>query len=100
MKSKRLFEEVEDVKGLAQLLSHSSVVSDLEEGWELAHALSDLEESFIACLEVHLPRLKTNLHDPEVKDLLLDMGEDLRHILYQIENTRFYGYLLPPRAKV
>jgi hypothetical protein len=60
----------------------------------LAHAFSDLEVSFRKFLDEQLPRLVTAKVSPgEVKDLLLDIGEELRHILYHIRDPKFYKYI-------
>jgi hypothetical protein len=103
---KPLFQDIKDLKALAEFLSESPVVvtsnedDPRKEAWELAHTLSDLEESFRKCLDFYFPRLKDQSCSPsEVKDLLLDIGEELRHILYHIENARFYDYLLAPKAE-
>ena len=94
MKSKRLFEDVEDVQRLAELLATCPAVKGLEDAWELAHTFSDLEESFSKCLDEYFARFQQkDLDASEVKDLLLDIGEELRHILYHIETPAFYAYL-------
>jgi hypothetical protein len=102
---KRRLEEAAAVASLAKRLARSPQVAafderDNPESWGLAHALSDLEDC-PKVVEAYIPRLtEQELQPSELEELLLDIGEELRHILSHIENSRFYGYLLPPRVKV
>jgi hypothetical protein len=60
----------------------------------LAHAFIDLEGSFQKFLEEQLPKLfDADLTNEALHDLLLDMGEEFRHILYHLKDPRFYRYL-------
>ena len=64
------------------------------EGGVLAHAFSDQENSFRKFLFELLARLLTDkLSESEANDVLLDIGEELRHIQYHIRDPRFYAYL-------
>lgn len=69
-------------------------VPDEPQGSTIAHALSDLEDSFAVVLTELLPKLldETKSAD-ELNELLLDVGEELRHILYHIKDTKYFGYL-------
>lgn len=59
----------------------------------LANALLDMEGSFKEMNE-KIPKLYLNdLTKDEVEDLILDIGEELRHILYHINDTRFFEYI-------
>jgi len=41
-----------------------------------------------------LPKLlNEDLSPEELNEVLLDIGEELRHILYHIKDPRFFGYL-------
>ena len=99
MKRRRLLANATDWAALAQLLSRCRDVArfdkgDESEAWTLAHAFSDLEESFSRVLEDQLPRLSAGeLGEAETYALLLDIGEELRHIIYHIKDPKFYGYL-------
>ena len=99
MRTRRLLENIDDVKSLANLLAKCPEVQALDcgeekEAWTLAHSFSDIEESLLALLERQLPRLVDQQLEPsEVYDLLLEIGEELRHILYHIKNPKFYKYL-------
>lgn len=94
-----LNENVENVKKLADLLADFSEINkydDLEnkEGWTLAISFADLEGSFHRFSNDLLPKLLAkNLNSKEAIDVLLDIGEEFRHILYHIHSSRFYDYL-------
>src|SRR5262245_12970370 len=99
MRKERLFKSVDDVKNLAERLEICAEVRAFDteaekESWVLAHTLDDLEESFITLLRDHFPRLiNGNLDSSQLYDVLHDVGEELRHVLYHITHTRFYHYL-------
>jgi len=86
-------------KALADRLSKCPEVAKHDEGagkeaGTLAHAFGDLEESFRAFLDEELPRLMSDQASPaELFDVLLDIGEEFRHILYHIHDPKFYRYL-------
>jgi hypothetical protein len=86
-------------KDLADRLSGLRSVSQFDvpdepHGSTIANALSDLEDSFSVVLKELLPQLLDETKSAEELDeLLLDVGEELRHILYHIKDTRYFGYL-------
>ncbi len=97
----------EDVARLAGRLSRCSEVTRYDAGehreaWALAGSFADLEGSFRALLDEQLPRLaEGNLPPSETYDLLLDIGEEFRHILYHIlEQQKFYKYLVPEGTEI
>jgi hypothetical protein len=60
----------------------------------LAHALTDLEKSFREILDRLLPKLlDESLNPDQLDDVLLDIGEELRHVLYHIRDPKYFGYL-------
>jgi len=68
------------------------------QGHTIAHALRGWEDSFAAVLDNLLPRLVAeNASLEELADTLHDIGDELRHILYHIHDTRYFGYLLDSR---
>jgi hypothetical protein len=104
--SRRLLESVVEVKRLAELLSQCKSVTqfdtdDEKEAWTLAHCFADLETSFRAILDQHLPALlsDSSRSQQETEDLLHEMGEELRHILYHLKDPRYYRYLLDDPGK-
>jgi hypothetical protein len=96
---RRVLEDSGKVKKLADQLGKCPQVQALDEGeekeaWTLAHSFSDIEESFLTILDGQLSRLlESELEASEVYDLLLDIGEEFRHILYHINDPKFYRYL-------
>ena len=59
----------------------------------LAYTFSELEESFSLFVDDLLPRLVNADSEDEASNLLHDIGEEFRHILYHINDTRYYNYL-------
>ena len=88
-----------DLKALAERLETCEQVRRYDtaaekQAWTLAHNLIDLEGSFRAFLDNHLPKLKVeNLSSEQINDLLLEIGEEFRHILYHIKDPAFFSYL-------
>lgn len=100
MSRRRLLESASEVKRLAEILSRCKAVTQFDtdeekEAWTLAHCFADLEASFQVILDQHLPELLSlSRTDQETEDLLHDIGEELRHILYHLKDPRYYRYLL------
>lgn len=91
-----LLAEVEARTRLARKLAEVASVSKFggEEAGTLAHAFGDLEESFLRFLDDLLPRLvETDLTPDEIESVLLEIGEELRHVLYHVADPQFYAYL-------
>lgn len=87
------------VKRLVERLSQCPEVSRYDRGNEkeagvLAHSFGDLEESFRTFLNEQLPKLMDEQASAaELCDVLLEIGEEFRHILYHIHDPKFYQYL-------
>ena len=82
----------EKLSQLPSVIKHDK--GEHKEAWTLAHSFLDLEESFKKFTDIYLPRLEHgNLSDKEVDDLLLDMGEDFRHIIYHLNDPEYFRYL-------
>lgn len=92
----------EAVRQLAQKLQQYKCVSkfddDESEADRLAHSLSDLERAFSEILTSLLPELLRAEGDEQVHNALLDIGEELRHILYHINDPEFFSYLKDDQA--
>lgn len=99
MTAQNLLKDASKLKLLAQHLATCPEVTkfdeaDEREAWTLAHTFSDLEHSFRTFLDDELPRLTNNELSPSaIYDLLLEIGEELRHILYHTRDPKFYRYL-------
>lgn len=99
MKVHRAATDAEYAEALRQRLSLCEFVSRLDEGEHnesavLAHGLWDIEDSCRTLVDQILPALHApSLTDDELRDLLVDIGEEFRHILYHLRESRFYEYL-------
>jgi hypothetical protein len=84
---------------LAERLARLKAVSQFDVPGEpqaatLVHSMTDLEGSFRTILDVLLPKLlNASVDTDELNDVLLDIGEELRHVLYHIRDPKFFGYL-------
>lgn len=84
---------------LSEILRKSKKVNsfdkeDEREADTLAHSLLDMEQSFKTVANELLPKLSSNnLSEDEINDVLFDIGEHLRHILYHIKDPQFYKYM-------
>ena len=60
----------------------------------LAHSLLDINESCNTLVNDLFPKFElTSLTEEEINELLFDIGEELRHILYHIRDPKYYQYL-------
>jgi len=98
--TERRDERVERLSKLAAKLAECAEVTKYDtitekQAWTMAHAFVDLEESFRAFLDEQLPNLlNDDLKPDEVYDLLLEIGEEFRHIVYHIHDPLLYRQLL------
>ncbi|MCP5468592.1 MAG: hypothetical protein H7A32_04920 [Deltaproteobacteria bacterium] len=87
------------LKGIADNLRKSAKVNSFNQVEELesdtlAHSFLDIDESCRTLLNDLFPKLEsTDLSEKEIDELLFDIGEELRHILYHIKDPKFYNYL-------
>ena len=94
-----LLKDVRKLASLAKRLAKCREVTkydtnDEQEAWTLAHALGDLEVSFRKFLDEQLPALASDqLEERDIYNLLLDIGEEFRHVLYHIKDPKFFRYL-------
>jgi hypothetical protein len=65
---------------------------DHKEAWVLAHALMDLETSFRAYLEEHLPKLLAADYPEAVCDALIEIRDGLRHAFYHLQDPEFFEF--------
>jgi hypothetical protein len=94
----RLFKDMATVNALAEKLERCAFVNRYstgrdKEGWTIAHAFADLEESFDTLRNVHFPKILFADNADEIEGILLDIGEEFRHILYHLKDPKFYDYL-------
>lgn len=100
-----LLHETSKLKELSKKLSRCEAVSRFDtdrepEGWTLAHSFAHLEESFRKFLDEQLPRLmKGQLLEEELEELLHEIGEEFRHVIYHIKDPLYYRYLFDEPEK-
>jgi hypothetical protein len=99
LKDQILDDQPDNIKALAERLSECPDVTrydggDEKEAWVLAISFGELEGSFNKFLYEQLPKLTNNQATPsELYEVLLDIGEEFRHIMYHIRDPKFYRYL-------
>ncbi len=96
--SQSILQKKHEIEDLQQRLARCAIVARYgqEEPGTLVYAFSDLEESFRKFLDEHLPRLADPLVQGEqLEDLLLDIQQEFRHILYHIHDPQIFRVLEP-----
>ncbi len=64
-----------------------------KEAATLTHCFMDLKESFDAFQEIYQKLIQSNISKEDVEEILFDIGEEFRHILYHIKDPKYYDYL-------
>jgi hypothetical protein len=93
-----LLQTNEAVRDLIERLASAPVVARYgpAEAATLGHAFSDLEVSLRKFLDDQLPKLADpSLQGERLGDLLLDVREEFRHILYHLHDPEFLRVLEP-----
>jgi hypothetical protein len=86
------------IENLRQRLARCPMVAKYgeEESGTLVHAFWDLEESFRRFLDEQLPKLADpSVEGKQLQDLLLDIEQEFRHILYHLHDPQNFRYLEP-----
>ncbi|MDR0829613.1 MAG: hypothetical protein LBN95_05840 [Prevotellaceae bacterium] len=74
-----------------RVTKHSTI--DEKQSNILANSLMDIEES-LQTININIPKLYSkNINAEEIDDIILDIGEEFRHILYHIKDTKVFEYL-------
>lgn len=96
---KPLLFDVHLVQKLSDTLKKSPKVSkhdtkDEPQAWTIAVSLKDIESSSRKIYEELIPELVNRDLSPEaIEDVLHQIGEELRHILYHIRDCKYYDYI-------
>lgn len=91
-----MFKDPKEINKLAKRLAEVELIAKYNEGkhkeaWNIAYAFPDLEASFEKFSQDLLPKLlKSNLSDDEIKETLIEIGEEFRHIIYHIKDSRYF----------
>lgn len=102
--SRRLLQNATTIKKLAAKLQASKKIQALGQQHEqpsaeaeagtLAHALSDLEESFDVCMNKLFPKLlQERLSIKEMEETLFEISEEFEHILYHMRDAKLFAPL-------
>jgi hypothetical protein len=89
------------MKALVARLERCSQITNLSdashnEAWTLAHSLSDIADASDEYLKV-LPSLRdVSLQGDELIQRLIDVVNGLQHMLYYLEDPRFFRQFLGP----
>lgn len=91
-----MLKDPKEINKLAKRLAEVDLIAKHNEGkhieaWNIAYAFSDLEASFEKFSQDLLRKLlKSNLSDDEIKEVLIEIGEAFRHIIYHIKDSRYF----------
>jgi hypothetical protein len=100
----RRLNDVQRVKELAECLRRVPRVAKAAvrrgttvdaEAWQIATALADVEECAEKLFAEIIPRLIASSDGEAGDDALNDVGEEYRHILYHIMDTKVFEYVVP-----
>ena len=97
-----LLQQRETITNLLERLSSCSLISRYgpEEAGTIVHALSDLEGSLHKFMDNQIPKLADpSTRGASLEDLLLDIREEVRHILYHLRDPQFFRQLDPVNPK-
>ena len=98
MTDKPIFQTSELFDDLRRRLAECPMVSQYgpEEAGTLVHAFTDLEESMRTFLTEQLPKLiDPTLKGEALEDVLMDVREEARHILYHLHDPKFFRVVEP-----
>ena len=96
--SEMILRSKDEIENLRQRLARCPVVAryGAEESGTLVHALWDLEESFRKFLDEQLPKLADpSVQGEQLEDVLMDIQQEFRHILYHIHDPQFFRLVEP-----
>jgi hypothetical protein len=69
-------------------------VDDEPQAQTIAHAIGDMLDSMERVRNAIVPTLlDKSLSPDDLNNALLDLGEELRHILYHARDTKYFSYL-------
>jgi hypothetical protein len=96
--SELFLQKREPMDNLRERLGNCPMIAKLgsEEAATLVHAFSDLEESIRLFFDEQLPKLvDPSVQGEQLEDLLLDIREEFRHVLYHIHDPVFFRAMEP-----
>lgn len=97
----QLAARLEATTALAEFTARRGGAPSAHYAMEVATCIADVARASDRIVRVELPRvLAESVSDEEASDALHAIGEELRHILYHITHTAYYGYLVPESPRV
>jgi hypothetical protein len=97
MSSDLVFQSEPQMRALASRLAECPDVvkwdsEESHEAWNLAYALGEIEKQCATLVNELFPKLSTTqpASCDETMDLLFDIGDTLRFILYEVKESKFY----------
>lgn len=95
-----ILQEPSVMESLAERLAASPALkrfpNPTEEGQSIAYSLSDLEGSMRVFLDEQLPKLvDPSVQGEALEDLILDVREEFRHILYHLHDPEYFRVMEP-----
>lgn len=89
---KQLAEHIRGIPRMAVAVGPEDVAED---AWAIALGLRDIHQASERIFRELLPSLLAVAPtSPEAEQLLHEIGEEYRHMLYHITTTRFFSYLI------
>lgn len=90
---KVLAEQLKRIPMLVNFAQQSRASLD-EHAWQVATSLADIQESTDRLYGELVPKLLSEgLPREEAEEVLNEIGEEYRHILYHIQDTKLFGYI-------
>ena len=92
-------DKVEKYKHLVEILEKSKKIKSLNEGSHveseaLAHSILDIIESSSLISNELFPKLMSqDISEEEIEDILQDISDEFRHILYHINDPKYFKHL-------
>lgn len=91
---------IKEIKQLSEKLSQVPNVCrfDSEEEpqcWALAHVLTEFKQCSEKINKDFVPKILEETDNDKIEDLLHDIGEEFRFIVYLIQNSKYYDHLVP-----
>ncbi len=89
---------IEPMDRLRERLRNCEMIAQFgpDEARRLVCAFSDLEKSFRTVLNEQMPRLvDLSVQGEQLENLMLDIREEFRHILYRIQDPKFFRAMEP-----
>lgn len=90
-----LAEHLEKMPAILRFVERREGRSAKEVAWEIAHGLVDIQESAETLFKRLVPRLlQSSPPEEDADNILHDIGEEYRHILYHLTNNAFFSYVV------